>query len=212
MFVYTTIYPPIFLLLYIAFRKRPPKKELTEEQKITQRTAAYVVLAGLAAFTSYYVITGQNPRLSSWQLLAIVAAFVIIAILHYLKYGKIGVDIKADAGFKLDAVSIVYFMIILVTVLFLLITSPYTVAGARKALAERGFHETVFRKHYPSETQPAPEDPDEEGQPAAEDPIPVEAGHLGAYYFMDVTTGRKLYVDVASGEITLDEQGNQPEQ
>ena len=202
-FIYVSIYPPVFFVLYLVFGNRPLKRELSEEQKQVRSSAGYMALAVVTVFTYYYVIFTQRTRLSSWQLLALVTALVVIAIMHKLRGENKG------ANFIADAVSIAYFLIILVTTLFLLIAQPYTVTAAREKLAENGYPNVVYETHYPIVTDnPDDEEPTEETRAEAasaeEIATPIDkAGHYGIYAFLDLTSNEYVYVDVLSGEIIL---------
>ena len=180
MFVYASIYPPLIMILYFAFGKRRPVREETSQQrKETKAAIAYIVLASYAAFTYYYVLTSRHVRLGSLQMLGIVTAIVIVAIMHKLRRKE------ADIKFKANAVSIIYLAILLATVIFLLITDSYTITGARRVLEDNGYNNTSFVSHHPAETED----------------IPVNAGRLGAYSFQSDTGSETIYVDVAAGEI-----------
>ena len=117
-FIYAAIYPPLIVMLYYAFGRRRAKREYAPEIKKAQAAIAYALLAVCTVFTYYYVLVNNAGRLASWQILAIVNAIVIIAVLH--KQRRVNIDVN----FKADAVSIIYSMILLVTVLFLLIARP----------------------------------------------------------------------------------------
>ena len=179
-FIYATVYPPIFVLMYYIFGKRRQKKEQPEEFTKARINVAYMVLACFYVFYILYMLTGNTMRLSGWQILAVFTAFVIIALLHKNR-GQ-----NFDINFSADAASIVYSMILIVTAIFLIVTRPLTVAGAKKILEESGRRNVSFVTHYP---------PEEELTDAG-------ARSFGVYSFVYESGGASVYVDVASGSIT----------
>ena len=203
-FFYVSIYPPLFILLYLIFGNRTPRvfgpRRTQEHTEALTKLRVYIMYAALAVCTVliyYYVLAKNIHRLPSWQILALITGVVIIAAIQRLRSEISGVRLVAYA------LSIIYSLLLLVTVLFLLITGPTTVAGAKKVLAENG-----QQSQYPYFYCHCPPD-------SAAYPLPDGTGRLGAYLFSDVppdasdiaggdmsdTVKNGIYVDVESGEI-----------
>ena len=203
-FFYVSIYPPLFILLYIIFGNRTPRvfgpRRSQEHTEALTKLRVYIMYAALAVCTVliyYYVLAKNIHRLPSWQILALVTGVVIIAAMQRLRADISGIRLVAYA------LSIIYSLLLIVTVLFLLITGPTTVAGAKKVLADNG-----QQSQYPYFYCHCLPD-------SATYLLPDGTGRLGAYLFSDVppdpSGGRAeyttdavkngVYVDVESGDI-----------
>jgi len=178
-FTYVVVYPPLFLIGYLVFGKRPMKRKDRKELRAkAMGMVGAIVLVG-CALVVYNYLSGEKYRsLIDWQILAIVAAVAVVGLLESKR------DEIVRKVLKVDYISIIFGALLLATVMFLLITRPYTVAGAEKMLAGYGRQDAVFEEHYPQGSQ-LPQGTD---------------GPLGAYLFVGAD-GDRFLVDVASGEL-----------
>jgi len=177
-FVYILVYPPLFLIGFVVFGKRQMKKDRKEiRAKIMGLTGAMVLVGcGLAV---YNFVSGETYRhMTDWQILAIVIAVAAIGVYESMR----GQDAKKIL--KVDYISMIFASLLLMTLAFLLITGPNTIAGAQKLLFSDGHTDTQFINRLPKEYEDLPE----------------EIGPLGVYVFI---SGRQevFIVDIATGEI-----------
>jgi len=191
-FHYILIYPPLFLLAYLGFgRRRKKRKDRAEVRARALGIGAVIMLTGSAIVAYNLLNSGSQQRLATWQIISIIVAISIIALMER-RLVEHDIDEKSRAGnaetthfpTRVTYVSIVFSLLLLVTISFLLITRPNTVNGASRILDGNGRYDTTFLRHDPPETEF----------------LPDGAGPLGAYAFSDIG-GRNVWVDVVSGRI-----------
>jgi len=179
-FMFVSVYPPLFLIGYLIFGKRPLKRDRKELRAKAMGMVGTMVLV-VCGLVVYNYFSGDDYRhLANWQILAIV---IIIAVIGLLESKKIAVAIRI---LRVDYISMLFTAILLATVVFLLATGPYSVAGAESVLAGAGRQDAVFEGHYP------------QGSEFLEE----TGGPLGAYLFVGAD-GERVLVDVASGELLV---------
>lgn len=203
-FYYVLIYPPLFLLAYFGIGKnRKKRNDRAEARARGFGIGAAIMLAGCAMVTYNLISSGNHQRLASWQIIAIVVALAIVALMEKKlierdieeksradiagtgETGEKGKDVDiSHYPTRVNYVIIVFSLLLLVTLSFLLITRPTTVNDARRVLDRNGRFDMTFERHDPPEAES----------------LPDGAGPLGAYCFSEVG-GRSVWVDVKSGRI-----------
>jgi len=204
-FLYILIYPPLFLVAYFGVGRRRKRRAVRPEAKSKALGVCAVILLAGSAMVAYNLISaGQHQRLATWQIISIVVAAAVIALMERkiveqdieekARAEKAGIPENGEgAGAALIAhfptrvnyVSMVFALLLFTTIVYLIAASPITVGGARRMLEERGRQNAVFVGHYPPEAES----------------LPDSAGPLGAYSFSGIAGGRVFWVDVATGAI-----------
>ena len=176
-FMFVSVYPPLFLIGYLIFGKRPLKRDRKELRAKAMGMVGTMALV-VCGLVLYNYLSGDDYRyLVNWQILAIVIVIAVIGLLESKKF------ITAHRILRVDYISMIFASLLLTTVIFLLATGPFSVAGAENVLAGVGRQDAVFEEHYP------------QGSEALQE----AGGPLGAYLFIGAD-GERFLVDVASGE------------
>ena len=191
-FFYALVYPPLFLLSHKAFDKRFVKKERSKTRKAVNNAVAFIVYAGIMVAGWFLMYKDSyTQRLAFWQLVSVFPAFCLILFFEEQRYGN------AKTGLRASAVSITYSLIFLATALFLLITKPASVNGARGILLDQGYENPAYVSYYPTADIIGlfiTGDPPTGWPPDSED-------KLGVYLFSGNQDGRDygVFIDVDSG-------------
>jgi len=177
-FIFIAVYPPLFLIGYIVFGKRPLKAGRRAIRIKMRGMFGAIAIVGCIVVGYNFIRSGTYQHIINWQILSLFAAVAVVALLDYKQL----MDQFEIA--KIDYVSIVFSLLLVVTIIFLLISRPITVNGAKRTLENGGFPNSSFVEHHPPESELLPED----------------AGPLGAYFFSGAND-EPIWVDVAFGEI-----------
>ena len=207
-FYYVAIYPPVLFAAYFVFRERRVKKKRSDETRANAlRIVAAVMICGCVLVIYNLFRAGSYQRLATWQIIAIVIAAAIITLQERnlllnaiekntrsknrsaAKKSAAATGSREEDGLKhfmirINYVSMAFSLLLAVTIMFIFITQPHTVNGAKRILETTGYTGAAFVGHAPPGTES----------------LPDRAGPLGAYCFTDLG-GRRLWVDVVSGEI-----------
>ena len=141
------------LLLYLMFcgmllrnYKTVAQTDISMTRKRIQSTISWFLFNALVLFVLFLLFRNENYKidLSLWQTLVLLVVVDIILILQKLWHLNIDVtDVKANA----NIISIVYSSVLLATVLFLLITGPKSVNGAKESLRDAGYQNIEYIWH-----------------------------------------------------------------
>jgi len=178
-FAYVSIYPPLFLVGFLIFGKRQLKRERKELRAKAMGMTGSILLVG-CVLVGYNFLSGDAYRhLTDWQILSIVVAVSAIGVFESKR------DENIQKVQKVDYISLIFGLLMLTTLMFLLITRPYSVARAERVLSDYGYQDLHYLNHLTKEYEDLPE----------------ETGPLGVYVFVNNLGQEVFVVDITSGRV-----------